>query len=623
MCGICGSTRDPQGEAVAAMNAGLTHRGPDDSGTYTDSDAGVALGARRLSIIDPVGGHQPLSNEDGSVWAVMNGEIYNHPRLLERLRRRGHRLGTACDTEVLVHLYEDFGDALVHALEGMYAFAIWDARRRRLLLGRDRFGEKPLFYAEPEPGVLAFASELRPLLSGSAIPFELDRAALDRFFVYGYLPGPGTMVEGVRQLPAGTTLSWSAAEARVQLRRYWSPQLPSRAMPAPFEELVAETRALLETAVRSRLISDVPLGVFLSGGLDSTLIATIAARLEPGSIETFSVGYETGNVDERDIAAATARELRTEHHELVLEGAELHATAARLLSALDQPIADPALVALYALSSVARRRVKVAVGGEGADELFGGYPRYRWLARSESIRLPAGIAAAGARALELMPLDGRARRLATVLRPASTVERHLEWVTSGRPRVRARIYGPALRETLERSDLVAQLAQLAIADGGDAAARHMLLDQQHWLVDDVLSKADRAGMLASLEIRTPYLHRELTEFAASVPARVHLQSGGKALLRAVLREELPSSRRKRAKRAFHVPLGDWLRGPLKPLLDAQLESGRVFAEGVFDRGAVRALAAAHDRGGQDHSQTLWPVLCLGEWLDSWNGRDAV
>jgi asparagine synthase (glutamine-hydrolysing) len=604
------------------MNAGLTYRGPDDEGTYTDSETGVSLGARRLSIIDPAGGHQPLSNEDGSVWAVLNGEIYNHPQLLERLRRGGHRLATSCDTEVLVHLYEDFGDALVHALEGMFAFAIWDVRRRRLLIGRDRFGEKPLFYAEPESGVLAFASELRPLLSGTSLPFELDRAAIDRFFVYGYAPGPGTMVNGVRQLPAGTTLSWSREQPEVQLQRYWSPQLPSGTMPAPFGELVAETRALLETAVRSRLISDVPLGVFLSGGLDSTLIAAIAARLEPGSIETFSVGYETGKVDERAIAAATARELGTRHHELVLRGADLQAVASHLLGALDQPIADPALVALHALSRRARGEVKVAVGGEGADELFGGYPRYRWLARAESIRLPGTIASAAARALEGMPLDGRIRRLATVVRPSTTYARHLEWVTSGRLGLRAAVYGPALRDSLDRDALVAGLQQLAPDHAGDPAARHMLIDQQHWLVDDVLAKADRAGMLASLEIRTPYLHRELAEFAATVPAEVHLRSGGKSLLRAVLREELPASRKRRAKRAFQVPLGDWLRGPLKPLVAAQLEGGRVFADGIFDRAAVRSLAAAHDQGAHDHAQALWPVVCLGVWLDSLEGRNG-
>jgi asparagine synthase (glutamine-hydrolysing) len=605
------------------MKAAMVHRGPDDEGTYAHERTGFALGARRLSIIDTAGGHQPLSNEDGTIWAVLNGEIYNHPALLERLRHRGHRVATSCDTEVLVHLYEDFGDALVHALEGMFAFAIWDAPRQRLLVGRDRFGEKPLFYAEPEPGALVFASELRALLSGTSKPFELAPAALDRFFVYGYAPGPGSMVKGVRQLPAGCTLTWSASQPRVELQRYWSPPLLAPTMVPPIRELVAEARRLLESAIQSRMIADVPLGVFLSGGVDSTLIAAIAARLSPGSIKTFSVGYAAGETDERAVAAATARDLGTEHHELVLDGDDLVSSTSRVLGALDQPIADPALVALYALSEFARRDVKVAVGGEGADELFGGYPRYRWLARSEWIaRLPGLLPTAGARAVEQLPKDVRARRLATVLRPASTIERHLDWVTAGRRHLRAQLYGPALQPTLGGNELVEELSTLAQSNGGDVAARHMRLDQRHWLVDDVLSKADRASMLASLEMRTPYLSRELAEFAATVPAELHLRDGGKAVLRAVLREELAPSHQMRPKRAFQVPLGDWLRGPLRPLVASQLDHGRVFEEGLFDRGRLRSLAAEHEQGGRDNSAVLWPVLCLGMWLDSWAERNG-
>jgi asparagine synthase (glutamine-hydrolysing) len=366
------------------------------------------------------------------------------------------------------------------------------------------------------------------------------------------------------------------------------------------------------------MISDVPLGVFLSGGVDSTLIAAIAARLSPGSIKTFSVGYGTGETDERAVAAATAGDLGTDHHELVLDGDDLLRSTSRVLGALDQPIADPALVALYALSEFARRDVKVAVGGEGADELFGGYPRYRWLARSEQIaKLPDLLSTAGARAVEQLPSNVRARRLATVLRPASTIERHLDWVTAGRRHLREGLYGPALRSRLGGNDLVEELGTLSHANGGDVAARHMVLDQRHWLVDDVLSKADRASMLASLEMRTPYLSRELAEFAATLPSDLHLRDGGKAVLRAVLREELPASRQTRPKRAFQVPLGDWLRGPLRPLVASQLDHGRIFDEGLFDREGLRSLAVEHEQGVHDHSAVLWPVLCMGMWLDSW------
>jgi asparagine synthase (glutamine-hydrolysing) len=605
------------------MNAAMEHRGPDDEGTHVDEVSGFALGARRLSIIDTARGHQPMSNEDGTVWAVLNGEIYNHPALLERLRRRGHQLATSCDTEVLVHLYEDFGDDLVHALEGMYAFAIWDTNRQRLLIGRDRFGEKPLFYAEPRRGALIFASELRALLSEGSVSFELDAAALDRFFVFSYAPGPGSMVKGVRQLPPGCTLTWSVADPRVRLHRYWTPKvLPPTTVPSA-RELVAETRRLMETAVESRMISDVPLGVFLSGGVDSTLIAAIAARLSPGSIKTFSVGYGTGEMDEREEAAATARELGAEHRELVLGGDDLVACTSRVLRKLDQPIADPALIALSALSEFARQDVKVAVGGEGADELFAGYPRYRWLGRSEGIaRLPALIPTMASRTLERLPSGVRARRLATVLRPSPTIERHLDWVTAGRRSMRPDVYGPVLRDAAAGTRIAEELGSLAGDHVGDAAGRHMLLDQRHWLPDDVLSKADRASMLASVELRTPYLHRGLVEFAATVPSSLHLRKGGKALLRAVLHAEMPTARASRPKRAFQVPLGDWLRGPLRPLLRSQLDGGSVFDKGLFDRRGIRSLGDEHERGARDNSGVLWPFLCLGLWLDSWGALNG-
>ena len=259
------------------MNATMRHRGPDDEGVYIDHAAGAALGSRRLSIIDVAGGHQPLSNEDGSVWAVLNGEIYNHPALQEQLLRTGHRLGSGTDTEVLVHLYEDFGDALVHALEGMYAFAIWDTRRRRLLIGRDRFGEKPLFYAEREHGHLVFGSELTAVVA-TGVPFELDPQAVDDFFVYGYVPSPRSIVGDVHQLLPGHTLSWTASSRVLEVRRYWSPTVIEPVVREPTSELVSETRRLLELSIRSRMIADVPLGVFLSGGVDSTLVAALAAR---------------------------------------------------------------------------------------------------------------------------------------------------------------------------------------------------------------------------------------------------------------------------------------------------------------------------------------------------------
>jgi asparagine synthase (glutamine-hydrolysing) len=598
------------------MNATMVHRGPDDEGIHVDDSLGVALGARRLSIIDVAGGHQPLCNEDGSVWAVLNGEIYNHPALQDHLRRRGHALRTNTDTEVLVHLYEDHGDALVHALEGMFAFAIVDERRRRIIVARDRFGEKPLFYTTRN-GAFTFASELDAVMAGAAVPLELDPAALDEFFVFGYVGAPRSIVRDVRQLPPGHMICWEAGGGEPDVREYWSPPDQS-ALPSPgFEaELSVELLRLLEQSVRGRMLSDVPLGVLLSGGIDSALLAAMAARIGDRPVKTFTVGYDVGAVDELAQARATARAIGTEHRELVLTSAELAVRAPSVLAALDQPLADPALVALNAVAEFAREHVVVAVGGEGADELFGGYPRYRWIARAAALDglVPPAARRSSARALR-GATRGRARRLADVATPMPAAERHVDWVTDGRRHARAALYGPALR-TAGDPDAVMHTARDVVGSlrAGSLAAGLMALDQRSWLPGDVLAKADRAGMLRSLEIRTPYLHRELAEFAASIPAAVHLRSGGKHLLRDALHELAPGVERRR-KTAFRVPLAAWLRGPLLEAMRAHVESSAIYEEGWFSRAAARDRLDRHVAGQEDASALLWPLFALGSWLD--------
>ncbi len=605
------------------MNAALRHRGPDDEGTFIDSAEELALGARRLSVIDIEGGHQPLSNEQGDVWVVLNGEIYNHPSLQEHLRRRGHRLATRTDTEVLVHLYEEYGDELVHALEGMFAFALWDQRRRRLLIGRDRFGEKPLFYVE-RAGVLSFASELTALCAGTAVDGDLDEAVVDSFFVFGYVPGPEAILRDVRQLPPGHVLSWDAAANRSTIRPYWSPPSYAPRPPEPLDELVAETRRLLEASVRSRMIADVPLGVFLSGGVDSSLIAALAARQSSTPIKTFTVGYDVGAVSETRAAASTARALGADHHELLLSTADVASRVPALLAALDQPLADPALVALHALAELTRRDVTVAIGGEGADELFGGYPRYSWLGRAARWEghVPAALAGRGARVLNGVPLRGRARRLPYLLDRQPLLERNLDWVTERRRTWRAGLYGPRLVEQTDDRRLLDDLAQRVDGHLTTSVPQALMhLDQKHWLPDDVLVKTDRASMLVSLEARTPYLHRELAEFAASVAPGAHLANGGKALLRALLADVLPDGA-SRPKTAFRVPAADWLRGPLAPVLSRQLDAGCLYAEGWLDAAAASVAAAEHAAGQRDNSHVLWPLLALGLWLDRRRGRDG-
>jgi asparagine synthase (glutamine-hydrolysing) len=561
MSGICGSTNDSRRTRVVGMSAAMAPRGPDDVRVFTDFFTSVSLGTRRLSIIDLVGGRQPVTNEDGNVWAVLNGEVYNHSALREELRRGGHRFTSGVDTEVLVHLYEEHGPEMVDLLEGMYAFAVWDARREALLLVRDRFGEKPLFYTE-QHGELLFASELDALLAGIDREPELDPASVDAFFAFGYVPGPASITCGVKQLPPGHVLRWERGSRRIDVDPYWSPATNGESSPyQAFDELVSETDRLLDRSMRSRLVADVPLGVLLGSDLDSTLVAALAARASGKPIKTFTVGHGSGAAGEIAQTRLTAREIGSEHHELVLTQEELLGRVPELLAGMDQPLADPVLVVLQATVEHARRDVTVVIGDEGANELFGGYSRYRWLWRAEPHCLK----------------------------------------TRG-PVLRRRLYGPALREGIRKAGFSGDLAGEVNRACYDAAE-------------------DRAGMRVSLGVRSPYLDRQLAEFAATVSERVRPHGGGKALLRGLLAQVAPAAAARCSQRVSGIPAAEWLRGPLTPLVDRQLEQGSAFAEGWFDRHEAAQLVAEHRAGTRDASAALWPLLAFGLWLDRKRGRD--
>jgi asparagine synthase (glutamine-hydrolysing) len=625
VCGIAGDTDDPDGRSVRAMLSTLRHRGPDDEGLRSDPLTGVTIGIRRLAVMDVAGGHQPLCNEDGSVWVSFNGEIYNHPKLRDDLRARGHRFVTAADTEVLVHLYEEYGDAMVHALEGMFAFAIWDERRRRLLLARDRFGEKPLFLYERDRELM-FASELTALVEVEPRLRELDPAGVDAFFVFRYVPGPRTIVPGVRQLSPGHLLSWEQDSRRCDERCWWSPPVGGVNRVEPIQPAAAEVQRLFNESVRTRMVADVPVGVFLSGGIDSTLVAGAAARETSGRLKTFTVGYDVGSFDETAQARRVAEQLGSEHHELRLSESDVARRVPWLLANLDQPLADQALVPLSALSEFARPLVTVALGGEGADELFGGYPRYRWLdgaTRIESTLPDVAVRSIGA-LLRRPERWGPAARLAARIAPTPVLERQIDWVTAGRRHDRAALYGPRLAALGDDDVLTALAGRAGELDGQSTGRWLMRLDQVHYLPDDVLVKTDRASMLASLELRSVFLHAGLAEFAASLDPSVHLGAGGKRLLHAMLPEELAAARKlgRYRKTAFRAPAADWLRGPLAPVLDRQLEEGVIYHEGYFDRDAVKVLVREHLHAVDDHSDQLWPLLALGLWADRLYGLDG-
>ena len=619
MGAICGRNSDLDGAAVAAMIATLHHDGSADHGVHVDRATGFALGTCRGRVTGGRAG-TPVANEHGDVWAVLDGEIYNRPFLQRHLCDLGHRVDVTTGSEVLVHLYEEYGDELVHAVEGMFSFAIWDERRRRLLLARDRFGEKPLFYLR-QAGVLCFASELRALCAGAKVDAELDEVAVDAFFAFGYVPGPGSILKGAHQVPPGHVLTWELASGATEVGPYWS--LPSYGPTAaePKGELVAETQRLLGASVRSRMPAGGPVAILLDGGIGSTLVAALAAADTPTPIRTFAVGYGDRSAGETRAAAAAAaaQALGADHHELLVSSSNVARSVPGLLAALDQPLADQGLPAVHAVAELARQEVTTAIGGDGADELFGGHARYRRLAAAARLQryVPPALGARSARAL-----GGRARRLRHVLTARSALDQHLDWVTERRPALRASLYGPRLVDVAQRShaDGLRSRAERRLAMSTAGGLMH--LDQALWLPDGLLARSGRAGMLASLEIRTPYLHRELAEFTATVSPAVHLADGGNALLRTLLAAVLPAQAAPRHIAACRSPAAQWLRGPLAPVLADQLEAGCLYEEGWMNAGVARFLAVEHADGGRDHSHVLWPLLALGLWLDRQRGHDG-
>jgi asparagine synthase (glutamine-hydrolysing) len=608
------------------MCAALRHRGPDDEGTYLAPTGDVALGARRLSIIDLEDGHQPRPNEERTVWVAFNGEIYNHPAIGERLRGRGHALQGLSDTEILPHLYEDYGEDLVHIVEGMFALAVWDTRRERLLLARDRFGEKPLFYVQRGRDLI-FASELTALVEGLGSKPDIDPAALDAFFVLGYVPGTGSILEGVRQLPPGHLLTWDRASGVATERRYWSPPAPVTELKESPRELAAEAGRLLERSIRGRLIADVPLGVFLSGGVDSTVIAAIAARQSTKPLKTFTIGYEgsSGSHDERAASREMAMLIGSDHRDIAMSTEEAAARVPALLSTLDQPLADSAVVPLHSVAEFARSEVTVAIGGEGADELFGGYPRYSWLGRAPQSPDRNGSLSAllGGMVPRAKSTSPRFLRAFDLVIPRPIPERHLDWVTAGRRHERTVLYGQRLLGALSEDRVLAALERdFAESRSYSVPGSLMRLDQLNWLPDDVLVKADRASMLASLELRTPYLQRELAEFATSVAPSTHLARGGKQLLRLLLSDLLPGAPRRR-KAAFLPPIDEWLRGPLGALMETQIARGSLYSQGWIRPNVASRLLHEHRRGEADRSPVLWPLLAAGLWLDRFHGVEEL
>jgi asparagine synthase (glutamine-hydrolysing) len=617
MCGIAGfltGGQAPDRRLLTRMCDRLRHRGPDASGSFFGPTA--ALGHRRLAIIDLAGGAQPLGNEDGSVQIVFNGEIYNFAALRDGLERRGHRFATNSDTETIVHLYEEEGERVGEFLNGMYAFAIWDSRRDELLLCRDRLGKKPLYYSLDIPGQrCAFASELKALAVMPGFDSSLDAEALADFLALSYVPDPRTIYRGVRKLPPAHTLIIGRDGAR--LRRYWEPVFREEKMDEG--EAQAEVARLASDAVRCRLMSDVPLGAFLSGGIDSSAAVGLMAEHSPGRVKTFSIGFSDPRFDELEYARLAARQHRTDHRELVVTP-RIDEMLEVLSRQFDEPFGDASAIPTLYLSRMTREHVTVALSGDGADEIFGGYRRYRFGAAEEAIRgrLPRWgrrlAAAAGRRypKFDYLPRIFRGRTLLTNLGDnlADSYFTSMSTFRDGAldaalsPETRARLGGYSPR--------AAYTARFRRFSHLDALQQMQAVDLETYLPGDILVKADRATMAYSLEGRSPWLDYRLVELACRMPSSLKLRSGtGKHIFRRALGKHLPAAVARRPKMGFSTPMASWLRGPLRPAFEARVFDGEMRA--WLDFPEIRRLWAEHQGGFHNHERKLWNLLTLAAW----------
>jgi len=609
VCGICGIATTRGGadlDALRAMAERLVHRGPDSGGEYVDD--GVTLAARRLSIIDLEHGDQPIANEDGSCVVVQNGEIYNYPELRRELERAGHELRTRCDTEALVHLYEDHGVGFAERLRGMFAIAIWDARRRRLVLARDRYGIKPLYYRQAG-GELRFASEVRALPRG-----EIDLDALEAFLTFNSIPAPYSIFRDVRKLPAGHVLVWEDGE--VSLERYArpGPAASGELRTGDEAELVEELRARLRDSVRAHLLSDVPVGVLLSGGVDSAALAALAAQETPEPVHTFTIGFAERSFDERADARRVAERYGTEHHELLVRpDPELLLRA--LAEAFDEPFADSSALPTYLVSELAAQHVKVALSGEGGDELFGGYYTYAADLTADHLAPLARIARPIVEALPASTrkasLDYKAKRFvrAAHLPP---LERHHGWKEIFSADARAELTGR--RAALDPVDVYR--ARYAETAGAPKLARLQDVDFGVYLVDDLLVKTDRASMAHSLEARVPFLDPLVTNLAFALPTRLKVRGlAKKILLRKAVEPLLPREVVHGRKRGFSIPAAAWLRGRLEPFARETLSAENLRRQGLFQPEPVARLLDEHVAGREDWSRQLWGLLAFTLWYE--------
>ena len=623
MCGICGafnfgSDQPVERGLIERMNNEIAHRGPDDAGVFVSGNIGI--GMRRLSIVDLAHGHQPISNEDGSVWIVFNGEIYNHSELAEQLKARGHRYSSRSDTETIVHLYEEYGDDCVKWLRGMFAFAIWDTRRERLFVARDRVGIKPFYYTLNN-GEFVFASEIKSLIASGRIRPALNEAAIPEYLAFGYLSGEDTLYAGVRKLLPGHSLSIDMA-GKIDLKQYWDLPVAEEQESKSFDCYVRTYREMLEDAVASHLMADVPLGIFLSGGLDSSAVAAIAAKHRKEPVDTFSVGYAEEEYSELSTAKTVSEHIRSRHHEVRVSQDSFFGALPKLIWYEDEPIVWPSSVSLYFVSKLASQRVKVVLTGEGSDETLAGYTRYAWtLKNARWDRLYRGM----------VPRFVRAK-LRTVIANSSLLaapaRRKLQHTFLGRDGENwASFYfdnfysgfsddlqGALLSESVRGSSPYANVLEIWESSKGDVLHRLLYTDTKSYLLE-LLMKQDQMSMAASIESRVPFLDHPLVEFTTTIPARFNIRGlSGKHVLKSAVEDLLPATIIHQKKLGFPTPIHDWLAHEGTRRVEEILLSPRSVERKIFKPDGIRRLIREHKENLVDHTDRLWRLLNFELWM---------
>lgn len=623
VCGIAGfwnveSGRPAEPAVVRAMTGALIHRGPDEDGFHVEGD--VALGMRRLRVIDPAGGHQPMANEDRTIQVVFNGEIYNHGDIRAQLEQRGHRFRTRSDTEAIVHAYEEWGVECLRRFNGMFAIAVWDARNQRLLVARDRLGIKPLYVHIGDEGVV-FGSELKAIIAAPWVPVEWDLEAIDDFMVYEYVPAPRSIVRGVQKLGAGTALLFDRATRRTPRPiRYWQLEAGAAA-PGSVDVAARELRERLTVSVQRRLLADVPLGAFLSGGIDSSTIVGLMSGLTPGHVRTFSLGFADRSYDELHYARLIAERFRTAHREDRVTPAVVD-LAQKLAGYFDEPFADVSAFPTFMISGLARREVTVALSGDGGDELFAGYDHYRAHRWAHRLRRLAGTAPwrAVESILDRVPpaqqkkgAVNKTKRFVEGMRRPGDLE-HARWWVFADTVDRANLYSTTLAEELRGRDPFGYYrARLAEAHdhGFTGLQRQLYADVTGYLADDILVKVDRMSMAVSLEARVPFLDHEFVEYAMVIPPSWKLNGrDSKWILKRAFQDLLPPQIRRRGKEGFSMPMKNWLRGPLRPLVDELLDPRRIRERDWFRPAEVGRFVDEHMQGRENHAHRLWCLMAL-------------